>query len=43
VIQVCAIQAGAAVGHGVTWRVPAPRRIATVSVHYADSFTAELE
>jgi alanine racemase len=36
VIQVRAIDAGAVVGYGATWRAPSPRRIATVSVGYAD-------
>jgi alanine racemase len=42
VIQVRAIEAGTGVGYGVTWRAPSPRRIATVSVGYADGFLRSL-
>lgn len=42
VIQVRTINAGSGVGYGVTWRAPSPRRIATVSVGYADGFLRSL-
>ena len=38
VIQLRNIDAGAVVGYGATWRAPTARRIATVSVGYADGF-----
>jgi alanine racemase len=38
VIQLRDIDAGAVVGYGATWRAPTARRIATVSVGYADGF-----
>ena len=38
VIQIREIDAGAAVGYGATWRATGPRRVATVSVGYADGF-----
>ena len=42
VIQVRDINAGSGVGYGATWRAPSPRRIATVSVGYADGFLRSL-
>lgn len=42
VIQVREVQAGDAVGYGATWRAAGPRRIATVSVGYADGFPRDL-
>jgi alanine racemase len=41
-VQVREIEAGAAVGYGATWRANGPRRIATVSVGYADGFPRNL-
>jgi alanine racemase len=41
-IQVREIEAGATVGYGATWRASGPRRIATVSVGYADGFPRNL-
>jgi alanine racemase len=38
VIQLREIQAGATVGYNGTWTAPGPRRIATVSVGYADGY-----
>jgi alanine racemase len=42
VIQVREIEAGARVGYGGTWTAPGPRRIATISVGYADGFLRSL-
>lgn len=42
VIQTRSIPAGAGVGYGVTFRAATPRRIATVSVGYADGFPRSL-
>ena len=42
VVQIREIEAGAAVGYGATWRASGPRRIATVSVGYADGFPRSL-
>ncbi|HSD59259.1 MAG TPA: alanine racemase, partial [Burkholderiales bacterium] len=42
VIQTRFIPAGAGVGYGVTYRAATPRRIATVSVGYADGFPRSL-
>ncbi|MBV8575816.1 MAG: alanine racemase, partial [Acetobacteraceae bacterium] len=42
IIQVREIGAGDAVGYGATWRADGPRRIATVSVGYADGFLRSL-
>ncbi len=41
-IQVRQIEAGSTVGYGATWRANGPRRIATVSVGYADGFPRSL-
>jgi alanine racemase len=41
-IQVREIEAGATVGYGTNWRAGGPRRIATVSVGYADGFSRSL-
>jgi alanine racemase len=42
VIQIREIDAGAAVGYGATWRATGPRRVATVSIGYADGFLRTL-
>ncbi|MES2356180.1 MAG: alanine racemase [Pseudomonadota bacterium] len=42
VLQVRSIEAGTGVGYGPTWRASSPRRIATVSVGYADGYLRNL-
>lgn len=42
VIQVRTIPAGASVGYGARWHAPSARRIATVSVGYADGYLRSL-
>jgi alanine racemase len=42
IVQVREIAAGDAVGYGGTWRTDRPRRVATVSVGYADGFLRSL-
>ncbi|MBV8097339.1 MAG: alanine racemase [Acetobacteraceae bacterium] len=42
IIQIREIEAGAAAGYGATWRASTPRRLATVSVGYADGFPRSL-
>jgi len=42
VIQVRTVPAGASVGYGARWHAPSARRIATVSVGYADGYLRSL-
>jgi alanine racemase len=42
IVQIREIETGATVGYGATWRASEPRRIATVSVGYADGFPRSL-
>jgi alanine racemase len=39
ILQVRDVPAGASVGYNATWQAPAPRRVATVSIGYADGWS----
>jgi alanine racemase len=42
IVALRAIEAGAAVGYGATWRAPGPARIATLPMGYADGLSRHL-
>ncbi len=42
VLQIRAVQPGESVGYNATWRAPAPRRIATAGIGYADGWKRAL-